>query len=921
MPETRRGTITRQWRLGTSLLVSLALLLALLISFTYLTYRSVLAERREAEVENAAALARTVASEVDRVVRDLQTTTLAIATVLGSEGIPLEQPSVGPYFNRIVTAYGFIRALFVTDLTGRVVASGSGEGIGVGLAERPYMQTLMGGRDAVWSDSLSGIQSGQITVAFGRVIPSPAGTPRGYLIVAFYPASLVGRLQDTLPEDARLTLVDRHGIIMHSTYQPTLTPEERDVSSSEPLKQALGGRTVVLQREGLPIAREPRFGAMVPVATTGWVVVFTRPLGPLEARIRQPAIEQAALLTMAVMLVGLIFAFVSRRLTRPIAVLADKAAAIARGERPQIPEVSGVMETAQLASGMRAMAEAVAQREDRLHAALDGERASRGAAERAQGRLAFLTEASTVLSASLDYEETLRNVARLAVPTFADWCAVDVVDNEGKVERLAVAHVDPERVELAYEVTRRYPPDPSGPVNRVIRTGEPILVTEVTEEMLRAAARDEDHYRILSRLGLVSAIIAPFTARSGVLGAISFIWAESNRRYTEEDLALAQDLARRAGVAIENARLYQRERGIAETLQRSLLRRQMPEFPGMTIASRYLPARQEAEIGGDWYDAMALPDGRIALVMGDVAGRGIQAAAVMGQLQNAVRAYALEGHPPAVLLDRVTRLLDIREMATLVYLAFDPATWTVSYANAGHLPPLVIEPGAEVRLLEGGAPPLGTAGEAGFREYTAELSPGSTIVLYTDGLVEVRGEPLDEGMARLTRTAAEARGGDPSALLDHLVRSMLGEGAAADDVALLALHAAPLDRASLRLRLDAAPSSMPLLRHTLRRWLEPAEIPPAEVFDITVAVCEAFSNAIEHAYPAADAQVEVQGTLTEDDVEIRVRDWGQWRQPRGANRGRGLGLMRGLMHDVTVDPGPTGTTVRLRKRLRREVPV
>jgi serine phosphatase RsbU (regulator of sigma subunit)/anti-sigma regulatory factor (Ser/Thr protein kinase) len=534
--------------------------------------------------------------------------------------------------------------------------------------------------------------------------------------------------------------------------------------------------------------------------------------------------------------------------------------------------------------------------------------------------LTFLTEASSVLAASLDYEETLRNVASLAVPAFADWCAVDVVDSEGKAQRLAVAHVDPERVELAYEVSRRYPPDPSGPVHRVIRTGEPMLVTELSDEMLRAAARDEEHYHILSRLGLVSAIIAPFTARSGVLGAISFVWAESNRRYSEDDLALAQDLARRAGVAIENARLYQRERGIAETLQRSLLRRRMPEFPGVSIASRYLPARQEAEIGGDWYDAMALPDGRIALVMGDVAGRGIQAAAVMGQLQNAVRAYALEGHPPAVIMDRVTRLLDIREMATMLYLAFDPATWTVSYANAGHLPPLVVDPGGEVRLLEGGAAPLGSSGEVSFQEHTAALAPGSTIVLYTDGLVEVRGEAVDEGMTRLLRAAANGHRGEPSALLDHLVHALLGGGSAADDVALLALHAAPLDPGSLRLRLDAVPSSMPLLRHTLRRWLLPAEIAPAEVFDITVAVCEAFTNAIEHAYPAADAQIDVQGTLSGQDIYIRVRDWGRWRQPRGTNRGRGLALMRGLMHEVTVEPGPTGTTVHLRRRLRREVP-
>lgn len=919
VPDTRPGNTTRQWRLGTSLLVSLALLLALLMSFTFLTYRSVLAERRDAEIENAAAMARTVAAEVDRFIHDLQTTTLAIATILGNEGIPLDQPSLGNYLGRIVQDYGFIRALFVTDLNGHVLASASGEGIGLDLSDRPYMEALFTGTPAVWSDSLSGIQSGQVTVAFGRPIPSRGGAVRAYLLTAFYPRSLVARLQSTLPDDSRITLVDRHGFVMHSTYLPEISPEQRDVSSFEPLRNALAGRTVILNGDGLPISKEPRFGAIVPVSTTKWAVVYTRPLEPLEARIRRPAIEQAALLTVAVVLVGLIFGFIARRLTRPLSTLADTAAAIARGERPHIPDVTGVIETSQLAAGMRSMAEAVAQREDRLQAALDGERASREAAERAQTRLQFLTEASSVLAASLDYEETLRNVAQLAVPSFADWCSVDVVDDEGKVERLAVAHVDPKKVDLAYEINRRYPPDPSGGVFRVVRTGEPMVVPHVTEEMLRAAARDDAHARILRELGLVSAIMAPFKSRSGVLGAISFVWAESNRRYTDEDVALALDLARRAAVAIENAHLYRRERGIAETLQRSLLRRTMPEFPGMTIASRYLPARQETEIGGDWYDAMALPDGRIALVMGDVAGRGIEAAAIMGQLQNAVRAYALEGHPPAVIMDRVARLLDIREMATLVYVAFDPAAWTLSYANAGHLPPLVVGPRGHVHLLEGGGPPLGSAGEIVFHEQTAALTPGSTILLYTDGLVEVRGEPLDEGLSRLLRTAAEGRSDDPAALLEHLVGSLLGAGAGPDDVALLALHAAPLDPVHLRLRLNAVPSSMPLLRHTLRRWLVPAQLAPAEVFDITVAASEAFSNAIEHAYPAADAQVEVEGTLDGGDVNIRVRDWGQWRQPRGANRGRGLGLMRGLMTEVRVEPGPTGTTVYLRKRVQREV--
>lgn len=912
----------RQWRLGTSLTFSLVVLLALLISLTFVTYRNIFSERREAEMEGAVAIARTLASEVDRVLNDLETTTLTMALFLGNETIPVDQTSVGSYMRRVLESYGFIRALFVTDLQARVIVSATGEGVGTDLSRRPYMQALRQGARSAWSDSLSGIQSGQVTVAFGRVIQRADGRPRAYLVVAFYPARLVTRLQATLPPDARTTLIDRNGIVMHTTYTPNLPPALRDVSSFEPVKKALTGQTVPLIGQGLPFSSDKRFGAIVPVASRGWLVSYSRPLGPLESRIRRPVVEQAIFLTLAVILVGLVFGLIARRLTRPLVSLADTAAEIARGERPDIPEVRGVVETSQLAAGMRTMALAVAEREDRLRGTAERERTAREDAERAHTRMSFLTDASGVLAGSLDYQETLRNVTRLAVPKFADWCTADLVGEDGKIERLAITHVDPAKVQMAYELERRHPQDPNARtgIPEVVRTGEAALVRVVTDEMLQAAAKDAEHLQLLRQLGIVSAIIAPLTVRGQTFGAMSFVWAESGRTYSEDDQRLALELARRAAVAIDNARLYRRERSIAETLQRSLLRKHLPEFPGMVIASRYLAARQEAEVGGDWYDALALPDGRVGLVMGDVAGRGIQAAAVMGQLQNAVRAYAMEGHPPAVILERVTRLLDLREMATLLYMVFDPPSWTVRYANAGHLPPIVISPNGKVSLLpEGGSPPIGGSGEVSFKEEQMTFAPGSTIVLFTDGLVEVRGEPIDQGLDRLMRAASGKPADQPEALLEHIVSTMLGREASTDDVALLALHAKLLDPAHLRLRLDAVPASMPLLRHTIRRWLGQAQASSAEIFEITVAASEAFSNAIEHAYAAADGQIEVEGELRREDLTLTIRDWGRWRQPRGTNRGRGLGLMRGLMDNVKVTPEATGTIVEMSRRLHREV--
>jgi anti-sigma regulatory factor (Ser/Thr protein kinase) len=312
----------------------------------------------------------------------------------------------------------------------------------------------------------------------------------------------------------------------------------------------------------------------------------------------------------------------------------------------------------------------------------------------------------------------------------------------------------------------------------------------------------------------------------------------------------------------------------------------------------------------------------IGLVMGDVAGRGVEAAAVMGQLQNALRAYAMEGHEPAALMERLNHMVEIHGMATVIYLVFDPARWTVRYANAGHPPAIVRAPDGTVEMLEGGASlPLGGSFGAVYREATRAIIPGSTIILYTDGFVELRGEPIDAGLDRLVRAAAADHAERPDELLDHLVASMLGGEPSADDVALLALRAETLDAAHLGLRLPAVPSSLPRVRHALRRWLGQSGIAQNEIFEISVAVSEAFANAVEHAYAAADAAIEIDARLGDGAVQIDVQDWGRWRAPRGAHRGRGLGLMRGLMDEVAVTPGETGTVVRMRRTLRREVHV
>jgi anti-sigma regulatory factor (Ser/Thr protein kinase) len=838
-----------------------------------------------------------MAGEVDAFLADVEGTTLAVAVGIGDQSGAYTQQSVGSYLKRVIQTYEGLRALFVTDPSGRVLAADSGVGVGTDLSSRPYVNALRAGAPAVWSDALVGMQSGQVTVTFGRVILHPDGRVRGYLLAAFYPKRLVERLAERVPPTARITLIDRRGFVLHTTYEPDLAVALRDVSSDARVQEALAGRPVRISDRGLPFSQDTRFGALIPIPRTGWVLSVSRPLEPVEMQIRGPALRQAGGIALAATLTAAVGLLIGHRLTRPVRRLAQTAEAIARGERPIVPTVRGPAEVMQLAKGMQVMTRAVAEREDALR---------------------FLAEASKQLSSSLDHETILRNLARLAVPSMADWCVIYLLNDDGSVRRLEVAH-DPSKMDLVRRLTGAVPLDERHAAVQVMKTGKPRLIPEIPDDMLRAAVKDDEAYRLIKAVGLKSSMVVPMMSRGQPIGAISFATAESGRAYGTQHLPIAEELAHRAALAVDNARMYARERGIAVTLQRSLLRKDLPELPGVTVAARYLPARTEAEVGGDWYDVFAFPDGRIGMVMGDVAGRGIEAASVMGQLQHALRAYALEGHAPATVMERLNALLELNDMATLIYLIFDPATWTVTYANAGHLPPLTIAPNGQVSTFADGSPPLGGSPLTLYRESTVTLTPGSAIVLYTDGLIEVRGESIDLGMARLAQVVTERGSGDLEALLDRILSVMVSVEGAADDVALLALRAEALDPSRVRLRVPATPNSLPLVRHTLRRWLSQAGSTPEDIYDISVATAEACANSIEHAYQAADARLEIEVMLRDGQIFVTVRDWGRWREPRGKHRGRGLILMKGLMDTVQVAHNEDGTTVQMRRRLKREV--
>ena len=405
----------------------------------------------------------------------------------------------------------------------------------------------------------------------------------------------------------------------------------------------------------------------------------------------------------------------------------------------------------------------------------------------------------------------------------------------------------------------------------------------------------------------------PIRGRSGQMLGAMILTRPGGAAFTAEAHVHIEALALQVAVALENTLLYERARGTAETLQRSLMPERLPEIPGMALSARYLPGNHEA-VGGDWYDVLTLPAGQIGLVIGDVAGRGVWAAAVMGQLRNALRAYALEGNPPALIAERLTRLVDDRTMATLLYLIVDPETRTARYLNLGHVPPLVVGPGGEVTRLDGGAPPLGVRGIT-YREETATLAPHSTILVYTDGLIEARGESIDDGLARVTAVLAQS-GDDPiDGLVDRVLAAVLAGRTPEDDIALVALRLAPLTPDRLHVRLPAVPPSLAQMRQTLRRWLEAAEVKVEDAYDVTTAINEACANAIEHAYGPTDGTFECDLSFAGDVLTAAVRDNGRWRAARGQYRGHGLKLMEALMGDIEVVSTPGGTVVQMRRRI------
>ncbi|MFJ7077244.1 SpoIIE family protein phosphatase [Streptomyces sp. NPDC098781] len=386
-------------------------------------------------------------------------------------------------------------------------------------------------------------------------------------------------------------------------------------------------------------------------------------------------------------------------------------------------------------------------------------------ADRARRRLALIADASTRVGTTLEVDRTAHELAEVATPDLADVVAVDILDAALACRRMRQPDNGPElfralALKAAYPSVALRAADPPGDlaaydgdrlVTLCVHTGRPVLVRHVGEDDLRRIARDDEATSLLARAGVHSYLAVPLIAHGEILGALDLKRTRNPLPFDEDDVVLASELASRAAVAIDNARWFQSVRNTALTLQRSLLPDHPPHHTGLELASRYQPAQATSEVGGDWYDVIPLEGDRTTLVVGDVMGNGIDAAATMGRLRTATVAYAdLDLDPGSVLqhLDKITCDLE-HYIVTCLYAVYDPHTRLCQIANAGHMPPALAHPGRPPELLDlpAGAP-LGVGGIP-FRTTTVQLGAGDLLVLYTDGLVETRHHPIDDRLDTL----------------------------------------------------------------------------------------------------------------------------------------------------------------------------
>jgi serine phosphatase RsbU (regulator of sigma subunit)/anti-sigma regulatory factor (Ser/Thr protein kinase) len=526
------------------------------------------------------------------------------------------------------------------------------------------------------------------------------------------------------------------------------------------------------------------------------------------------------------------------------------------------------------------------------------------AADAAVTHLEDVQRVTEAALAYLDLDDLLNELLeRLTDILRADTAAVLLVEDDGRTLAARAAKGLEEEVERGFRL-----PVGHGFAGRVAFTREPLMIEDLEHSTVQPVNP------LFSEKGVRSLLGVPLVVEGEVIGVLH-VGMLTRREFNKSDIELLQLVADRVALAIERSRLLVQGQ-IAETLQRALLPRQLPQVPGLRMAARYLPAADESAVGGDWYDVIDLGHRRVGLVIGDVAGHGMAAATFMGQLRSAIRAYALDTESPA---DAVTKLASFSDrmrsrMATVIYATLNLNTWVVRFARAGHPYPLLLRSdGTTAFLSETGGPPLGTTPGLTYDEEAVALRPGETLLLYTDGLIERRGHQLSEGEAALVDAAVSAP--DEPELKCQAIASRLTEGASrGDDIAILAVQTVGLHEL-LEVEVPAEPRQLATIRHLIRRWVEANGGTDDDCAAFAIGVTEACANSIEHAYGPGDASIDIRAALVDGVAAVTIRDHGEWRERRGANRGRGIPIMREFIDEVSIEHAEMGTTVELRRRL------
>ncbi len=500
-----------------------------------------------------------------------------------------------------------------------------------------------------------------------------------------------------------------------------------------------------------------------------------------------------------------------------------------------------------------------------------------------------------LLGESLERPTTVSGRARRVVEELIDeratFVAVHLADEDGVLEEVASGGSRPP--ELDDEYWREW-------VHRVASSGRRASIDAVA-----SPAGDTSRPSLL---------VLPLRARGHILGALTLRIAAGADWKPVMSPSVAREIADRAALALDNARLYEREREVSHRLQLGLLGGTLPAFERVVVAAAYRPGTAALDVGGDWYDAALLESGQLSLVVGDVVGHGLEAAVAMGQLRGAVSALA-QTAGPALLLDRLDAFVEAvpsAATATLAYVELDTETGNLRYACAGHPPPLVVSPDGRTRFLwDGRSAPLGSMFGDARSEAAEQLGEGETLVLYTDGLVERRTASIDEGLRRLVELARLEPLGAP-ALADSICDRILDGRSQDDDVCVMTIYRTPTV-SMFSHTLTAAPSELAGLRQHLREWLDANGVADDVERGIVLAASEAAANAVEHAYGCNGVGiVTVMARFDEERVALTVRDEGTWRTSRpNTDRGRGLAIMQALADDFSIEQENGATVLRM----------